>query len=43
MSNHDAKVQLVWIPVQDANGRTRMEMRWLDPQAPNTAHMPYAA
>lgn len=43
MSNHDAKVQLVWVPVQDAHGRTRMEMRWLDPQAPKATQLPHAA
>lgn len=43
MSNHDAKVRLVWIPVQDATDRTRMEMRWLDTQAPSVTQLSPAA
>lgn len=43
MSDHDCAVRLVWIPVQDATGRTRMEMRWLEPRSPQVAHVPHAA
>lgn len=43
MSNHEPKLQLVWIPIQDARGRTHMEMRWIDLQAPTATTMPSAA
>ncbi len=46
MSNSNAAakaLRLVWVPVQDAQGRTHMEMRWLDTQAPTATSMSHAA
>ena len=38
-------LSLTWVPVTDANGRTRMEMRWhvVGEDAPGTHPVPKAA
>lgn len=36
-------LRAIWIPVRDARGRTRMEMRWVGTQAPTHASVPQAA